>query len=267
MYNIFFSPIAHIPGPLFAKFSGLPSFYHTVTGSRHIWIWQCHQIYGKCLERSAFLSLDLRHLKFILICSGPTVRIGPNAAIFQNPQAYRDIYGAKSNVQRSKNYEFWQRNGLDVNTLNTSDVALHHKKRRNLNLVFTEKSVRAAGVFINEHVNRWGDLLMGSESGEWSPPRNMSDWTDYLVFDILCDLCFGRSLNIKEPEDNKFKGIPKAIHAYLTFTYPVRRNRKLDPLPLANTTTSLLGLPSLEHFFGSNHAVSTNSWIGLRLLT
>lgn len=44
------------------------------------------------------------------------------------------------------------------------------------------------------------------------------------MFDILCDLCFGRSLNIKEPEDDPFKGIPKAIHSYLKFTYPVRLN-------------------------------------------
>ncbi len=48
------------------------------------------------------------------------------------------------------------------------------------------------------------------------------------MFDILCDLCFGRSLNIREPGENPFGGIPKAIHSYLKFTYPVRSNKALQ---------------------------------------
>lgn len=153
--------------------------------------------------------------------------MNPSAVVFKSAQAFRDIYGTKSNVQRSKNYEFWQRNEMDVNTLNTSDVALHHKKRRILNLVFTEKSVRAAGFFIQKHVDRWDELLHDGDGNDWSQPKNLAEWSDYLVFDILCDLCFGRSLSIKEPGENPFKGIPKAIHSYLTFTYPVRINRAL----------------------------------------
>lgn len=74
------------------------------------------------------------------------------------------IFNAKSNVKRSKNYEAWQRNEQDVNTLNTSHVALHHRKRRILNSVFTETSVRAAGLFINKHGGRWSELLPDGDS-------------------------------------------------------------------------------------------------------
>lgn len=148
----------------------------------------------------------------------------PSAVVFQSPQAFRDIYGTKSNVQRSKSYEVWQRNKMDVNTVNTSDVALHHKKRRILNLVLNEKSVRAAGLFIQKHVDRWDELLLDGDGNDWSQPKNLAEWSDYLVFDILCDLCFGRSLNIKEPGENPFRGIPKGIHSFIKFTYPVRFN-------------------------------------------
>lgn len=48
-YNLFFSPLASVPGPFFAKVSGLPSYYHALRGDRHVWIWQCHQIYGMWL--------------------------------------------------------------------------------------------------------------------------------------------------------------------------------------------------------------------------
>ena len=149
----------------------------------------------------------------------------PGAVVFQSPQAFYDIYGTKSNVQRAKSYEFWQRNEMDVNTFNTSDVALHHKKRRLLNVVFTEKSVRAAEFFIQKHVDSWDELLPDGDGKDWSKPKNLTEWSDYLVFDILCDLCFGRSLNVKEPGENQFRGIPKAIHSYMTFTYPVSSKR------------------------------------------
>ncbi|KAI4282214.1 MAG: hypothetical protein L6R35_005468, partial [Caloplaca aegaea] len=152
------------------------------------------------------------------------IRVAPDTLVFQSVQAFRDIYGAKSNVQRSKSYEFWQRNERDVNTINTSDVGLHHKKRRILNSVFTERSIRAAASFIQKHVDRWNDLLVDGDGRDWSKPRNLTEWSDYLVFDILCDLCFGRSLNIKEATENPLKGIPKAIHSYLRFTYPFSRS-------------------------------------------
>ena len=146
---------------------------------------------------------------------------------FQSAQALRDILGFKSNVQRSKIYEMWQKDEMDVNTINTSDVALHHKKRRILNLAFTEKSVRAAGVFIQKHVDLWNELLTDEEGKDWSQPKDMSEWNDYLVFDILCDLCFGTSLEIKEPGENSFRNIPKTIHTLLKFMYPVSAVRFL----------------------------------------
>ena len=121
-------------------------------------------------------------------------------------------------MQRAKEYEVWQRNENDVNTFNTSNIAIHHKKRRCVNLAFTEKSVRAAGLFVQNHIDLWDNLLPDGDGEDWSKPKNMSEWTDYLVFDILCDLCFGKSLNIKEPAENRFKAIPKGIHSYMVFT-------------------------------------------------
>ena len=50
VYNLYFSPLAKIPGPFFAKISSWPSFYHAVKGDRHIWIWQGFQKYGELLS-------------------------------------------------------------------------------------------------------------------------------------------------------------------------------------------------------------------------
>ena len=153
------------------------------------------------------------------------MRLSPTTVAFVSGKAFRDIYAAKSNVRRNDGYEIWQRNHGDINTFNTSDLKLHHKKRRTLNLAFNEKSVRAAELFIQRHVDLWDKLLSDGDGKEWSQPKNMAEWSDCLVFDIMCDLCFGKSLNIKEPGENPFKGIPKAIHTYTRFVYPVRPNR------------------------------------------
>ena len=156
------------------------------------------------------------------LSEGSKVRVSPSAVVFQSAQAFRDIHDVKSNVKRSIWYEAWQRNASAISTLTTTDLALHHKKRRLLNLAFSEKSIRAAEVFFQKHIDRWDELLPDGDNKDWSQSKNMTEWSDYLVFDILCDLCFGRSLNIKEPGENRFKGMPKVISSYLKFMYPVR---------------------------------------------
>lgn len=129
----------------------------------------------------------------------------------------------KANVQKSKAYTAWLKNERDNNTLFTVDTELHTKRRRILNQVFTEKSIRAAGVYITRHIDRWNELLVHgtNESWQWSQSRNLTDWIDALSFDILGDLCFGKSFEIKELEDNPLKVIPHAIAKYVHFTYAV----------------------------------------------
>lgn len=50
IYSLYFGPLAKYPGPFFAKISAWPNFYHSLGGDRHIWLWQCHQIYGTSLS-------------------------------------------------------------------------------------------------------------------------------------------------------------------------------------------------------------------------
>ena len=105
-------------------------------------------------------------------------------------------------MKGSKAYEFWQRNENDINTLNTSDIAIHHKKRRILNTVFTEISIHAAGLIIYKHVDRWNELLLDGNGKDWSQPKNLARRIDDLVFDILGDLCFGESFEAKKVGEN-----------------------------------------------------------------
>lgn len=89
--------------------------YHTARGDRHIWIWQCHQIYG------------------------PYFRDSPNGVLFNSPSAQRTIYDAKANVKKGKYYAMWPLNSDSINTWAITDRVKHARKRRILNAAFSDK--------------------------------------------------------------------------------------------------------------------------------
>lgn len=139
--------------------------------------------------------------------------------------ASRHLWG-KGKCRRAKSYRAWQ-TSTEANTALTTDPHVHARKRKILNQAFTEKSVRYAAGFVVQHTERWIDLLAHSAADApgndgWSQPRNMSDWNDYLVFDILGDLCFGRSFEIKEPKPNPLRQIPRLVIQHVQLFYPVK---------------------------------------------
>lgn len=110
------------------------------------------------------------------------------------------------------------------------DPVLHAQRKKNLSVAFTDKSVKAAEPFVSRHVDRWIELLLSDEGGDepweesesgWNKPKNVSRWVSYLIFDILTDLAFGKSAEIKEPGDNAHREIPFFLGKFMAFMYPV----------------------------------------------
>ncbi|KAK2612686.1 hypothetical protein QQS21_001303 [Conoideocrella luteorostrata] len=202
LYNLYLHPLAHVPGPFWGRASGIPSWYYAFRGKRHIWLWQQFQIHGH------------------------TIRPEPGTVLFCHPEAYADIYGMKSNVRRSHFYEAFKRNDREKTTLTTIDVAEHTRKRKILNICFTEKLIRAASSFIINHVDRWNQLLLedSDSTTEWSSPIDFSLKVDALVFDIMGDLSLGKSFDIKEPGHNPLREVPHCIAEYMKFYYPMCRS-------------------------------------------
>ncbi|KAI1097858.1 benzoate 4-monooxygenase cytochrome P450 [Jackrogersella minutella] len=204
IYNLYFHPLAHIPGPLFARASEIPSWYYAYRGTRHIWLWQQFQVYGN------------------------KVRAGPNIVVFNSPEAYADIYSMKSNARRSHFYTAWRRDEQDKTTINTVDDAEHKRKRKLLNLSFTERSIRAASSFIIQNVDRWNQLLVEDGNTGWTSPVDFSKKVEDLTFDIMGELCFGKSFDVKEPGENLLKSMAQDSKTYMHFWYPVTRSPFLN---------------------------------------
>ncbi|KAI0023694.1 benzoate 4-monooxygenase cytochrome P450 [Xylariomycetidae sp. FL0641] len=208
LYNLYLHPLRHVPGPFWARASAIPSWYYTYTGKRHIWLWQLFQIHGK------------------------RIRVAPNLVLFCDPKADADIYGMKSNVRRSKFYEALTNDWREQTTLNTIDPAEHARRRKMLNTAFTDVSVHTAAAFISQHIDRWHQIMLGEHDSttEWSATVDLGERMDYLVFDIMGDLSFGRSFDTKEAGRNPLKEIPDTTIKFFEFVYPMARSPLLGLL-------------------------------------
>lgn len=145
--------------------------------------------------------------------AGDVFRFKPDGILFNSPTAYRAIYQTKANVKKAKFYEIWPRNPHEINTLNTVDKATHARKRRVLNQAFSAEAIRSAETFVIRHVDRWNEILIdGNDGKEWTKPVNISEMIEYLVFDIMGDLCFGKTFDLKEPREVEFRHMPHTMY-------------------------------------------------------
>ena len=115
------------------------------------------------------------------------------------------------------------KNIREKTTLNTIDPAEHAQRRKMLNTCFTDTSVTAVSSLLCQQIDRLHQILLDEHGSttEWSSSVDLGEKIDQLAFDIMGDLSFGRSFNIKEPGDNLLKEVPHNIIQYLKFYYPV----------------------------------------------
>ena len=56
----------------------------------------------------------------------------------------------------------------------------------------------------------------------WNAPQNMADWCNYLTFDVMGDLCFGKAFEMLEHDSNRhvIDLIGNAAHMHLIVPPP-----------------------------------------------
>ena len=196
VYRLCYHPLAKYPGPFWARLSTFPSWWHTVKQDRHIWLHRLQEEYGT------------------------TFRYRPDAVLVNTPTAFKTIFGPKGNVKKSDDYyRIWPKTVDVKSTWNVTDIHEHARKRRVLNYAFSEKALRAAEPYVHANADRWLDIFeQQGQNGKKS--FNMAHEVNYLVFDILGDLSFGKSFGMKEV-DSKVKNIPEILAEFLALMNPV----------------------------------------------
>lgn len=168
--------------------------------------------------------------------SGDTFRYRPDAVLINTPTAFRTIFGPKGNVKKTEDYyRIWPRTTDHKSTWNVTDIPTHAQKRRVLNHAFSEKALRASEPFVHENVDRWLKLI-DERRDNGNHVFNMATEMNHLVFDILGDLCFGKTFNMKEP-GSKVQDVPEILAGFLTLMNPVRKLSCAEPYELKLTET------------------------------
>lgn len=202
IYRIFLHPLAKYPGPLLAKITDLYQTYHALKGDRHLEFYRIHEKYG------------------------PIVRFGPNSLSFNSNTALKEIYGFKSNVRKAKFYEAFWATKDSFSTHSAIDKSIHARKRRVLSQAFSDAAIKSMENHILAHVRQFCQNLAGlttfgsvpnEENKGYGEAVEISDQANYLTFDIMGDLCFGKAFGMLERPDNRFAidMIGKAAHRHL----------------------------------------------------
>ena len=87
-------------------------------------------------------------------------------------------------------------------------------------LVFAFPFQMLTAIVISRWIELFKEATQKGADGQWSKSLNMADEVNYLVFDILGDLCFGKNFNMKEPESD-LKHVPELMATYLQILHPV----------------------------------------------
>jgi cytochrome P450 len=142
------------------------------------------------------------------------VRLGPNLLSFNTSTALKQIYGFKSNVRKSDFYTAFPANKHTFNVHSSIDRTQHARKRRVISHAFADSAIKSMEKYIMANVDIACNLLeqdvdtvamhAAEKKGVWSVPRNAARWADWLTFDIMGELVFGKAFGMLEDDKNRF---------------------------------------------------------------
>jgi cytochrome P450 len=173
IYNTFFHPLSHIPGPFFARTSPFPYALNMRAGTILPWVKGLHDQYGE------------------------VVRVTPNELSFISGEtAWQDIYGFRIGKHKTGPYlkdQSWFAPGpKEAYALIGADETMHSRMRRNLSHAFSDKALREQ----ERLMQRLVDLLVQKlyEQAEDGNAVDLMRWYNFTTFDIISDLTFGEPL-------------------------------------------------------------------------
>ncbi|KIW99847.1 uncharacterized protein Z518_10775 [Rhinocladiella mackenziei CBS 650.93] len=194
-YRICLHPLAQFPGPFISKITDWSIVFQAASGDRHIETWTEHEKYGSI------------------------VRIGPNTLSFNTVTALKTIYSSrKANVQKANWYRTIDAGSKAFSVHSEIDKSRHAFRRRVLDQAFSESALSDAQSFILEDVKTWVVCLGADiEKRGWTVARNMKDWCNWLGFDMMGDLTFGKSFGCVTKGEHRF--VPDVVMDSTKFVY------------------------------------------------
>jgi cytochrome P450 len=184
IYNVFFHPLRNYPGPKLDAATGLVYVYHMVRGNSCKYLAGLHEKYGE------------------------VVRAGPNEISYMTVSANKTIFGNKTTEKMSfeKNPAVYiQGEGTAQNILFAS-TGEHPRFKKLMSPAFSEQAIKEQEPTIQQYTSIMIDALRNNRSGEACYPdangiANIGAWCNFLIFDILSCLSFGKPIGCLQMAD------------------------------------------------------------------
>ncbi|KAF2464018.1 cytochrome P450 monooxygenase-like protein [Lindgomyces ingoldianus] len=166
-YLAFLHPLSKYPGPKLWAISRIPWAYHVIKGD----VWH---------------SFDKFHDQY-----GPVVRIAPDELTYITPEAWKDIYTAKPDLNKDPYSLTPPLNG--ANSLFTALGDDHKRIRGAFINAFSDKALREQSSIIEEYAQQLIQRMKAELHGSPSQIVDIQRIIGYAVFDIISDLTWGES--------------------------------------------------------------------------
>ncbi|TEA14667.1 Cytochrome P450 monooxygenase alt3 [Colletotrichum sidae] len=173
IYNIYFHPLRHYPGPRLWAASRLPWNYVNLQGRLAWRIRELHTEYG------------------------PVVRIAPDELSYTSSAAWKKIYGQRS-PEFSKCFDGRGIAGPSVNNpeirnkgIVTADTEPHARLRKAVLPAFSERALREQEEILQLYADKLVHQLQSSS--KTGAPQDLVKWFSLAAFDIVSDLAFGQA--------------------------------------------------------------------------
>lgn len=218
VYNIFFHPLKHIPGPLSSRASGLPIAFRMRIGTIIPWIRAQHEKYGDA------------------------VRVAPNEISFISAEtAWPDIYGFRTGKYKNtgpylKDHTWFPKQPNQVASIITAGEEAHSRIRRNVSHAFSDKALRSQEPLIQSYV----DLLIQrlDEHANQGKTVDIMRWYNFSTFDIITDLAFGVPLNcLRDSNDHTWISL---VHSFIKASGILSTRARFPILALYDKLSALL---------------------------
>ncbi|KAE8357189.1 cytochrome P450 [Aspergillus caelatus] len=188
VYRIYFHPLSKIPGPLLPKLTDWYAAWMVWRGTSHTAIWKGHQKYGN------------------------VGRCGPNSVSVCSQTGLMEIYSTKANVCKIDSYVVMSVSSHAPNTFSCIDKKTHAFKRRILFQAFTDNALIGVQDHILSHIGDFCAMLnppsdRAGPSLDWGPSVDIAPLCDYLAFDVISDLSYGRSFGMLKSD--RYRYIPQ----------------------------------------------------------
>lgn len=155
------------------------------------------------------------------------MRLGPNLLSVNTATGLKTIYGFRSNVKKGDFYKAFPSTPAAVSVHSAIDKMQHARKRRVLSHAFSDSAIRNLEKYILANVRVGCELLTRKTNGNemekgvdekgWNSQWNAAHWCEWLVFDIMGDLVFGKAFGMLESPQNRFATqlVGNAAHRHL----------------------------------------------------